>query len=219
MDIGTQGSGGDAVTDPLTFATGGANGVATLKSVPAYLSLASNQQNHVWYGWGYLEVDDPSLAPGTSVANIESGLSAHYGQRSGDMLNITVGSGFPAGGLRIGVIACDAHSGDGAGTITLAQTAGTGPFDSATVNTPGTGGWFSFFFFDVSGVQQGDVLTLSVSKGSWGNAHAIYEGVSLDVVPEPSTFLAGRVGPCRAGTGRLAAEKEQDLNKKQSEAD
>jgi hypothetical protein len=52
-------------------------------------------------GYGYLLVDDPGLPPGTSVADLESGLLVAGTEHN--LLQVETGNNMPANGCRLGV--------------------------------------------------------------------------------------------------------------------
>ncbi len=195
--------GGDAVygtdgyvlyaTDAATNTTTGAvstvdplSGSGILLAPPPWLTLASNGQNQIARSYGYRLFDNPNLPVGAAVNDIESGGALRSGAAIGtevSVLNLTVGSGAPAAGFRMGVLIgnTDLY----AGTIRLTQTtggAGTALTNHANTGTPG------FYFFDVTGSAPGDVFTLYLTKatGSTGNANVIYGGLTFDTIPEPS---------------------------------
>ncbi len=178
---------GDAPnTNPLTYTS---TNFETFSSIPSYLTLTSLSQNFVAAGFGYALVDNPTLAPGASVADIESGFGGINGAQSGNFMTLTLNAGVPANGLRIGVIATSLTGDDDSlNNLTLTQTAGSGS-STASATLAGTDGNFSFYFFDITGGTQNDVFTLSGAKPNVGNNNVIYHGISVDVIPEPSSAL------------------------------
>lgn len=138
------GGGGVATANPLTYTS---TNFETLSSVPSYLTLASSAaQNFVVFGFGYSQVDNPTLTPGATVADIESGYGGINGARSGNFMTLTLNAGVPANGIRLGVIATSqTGNNDSLDSLTLTQTAGTGT-GTASTTFAGTDGQFSFYF-------------------------------------------------------------------------
>lgn len=184
--------------NPVTYAS-------TVKSIPAYLSVSNNGMdqtawsNYAPVNW-YPEIDDPTLAPGPTVANTSSGLGARTGVWSNERsaLDFTFAAGAPIQGIRIGIMG-RGQGNDQVSWIRLQQTAGSGSGDASM--TPVNGAATYFAFFDVTGVQAGDKITLLMKSDAGGNDGIYHYGVSFDQIPEPSTvsllLLAGAVAAGR----------------------
>ncbi len=180
--------------DPLTFNNGV---IRTLNSVPGYLTLANslNGQNQLASSYGYKLFDDPTQPTGPTVSDVESGAALRGGVALGTespLLNITIGTGFPTAGLRIGLIYDNTDN--YAGYFRLTQTTGGGATSTFTFGVVPAGQELGLAFFDLSGVVQGDVFTLYGAKdgptqptGGNSNTNVIYGGLSFDVVPEPTS--------------------------------
>ncbi|MCX7823926.1 MAG: hypothetical protein N2689_00005, partial [Verrucomicrobiae bacterium] len=160
-------------------------------SARLYLTVSNNGMNQTaWSAYApgnwYPEIDNPSLAPSPSVANISSGLGARTGvwpnERSA--LDLTFGEGFPALGLRVGILGRGVGN-DQVSSIRLPQTAGSGGGDASM--TPVNGAATYFAFFDIIGAQAGDKVTLLMRSDAGGNDGIYHHGISLDQLPEPST--------------------------------
>ncbi|WAC19894.1 hypothetical protein OVA24_00695 [Luteolibacter sp. SL250] len=202
-DSATNGNGGAVVTvDPLAY-----NASATRRthlSVPSYLSLTSTGQNRIASSYGYRLMDDPTQPPSASVANVESGgalrQSVTLGTEVG-MINFTVTSAIPAGGLRIGVIISNLDA--AAGTLRFTQT--TGGAATSTANLAFSGSSIpSIVFFDVTEATTGDVFSLFLTKSSPGNSNTsvAYGGLTFDVIPEPGSAMLGLLAAATLGLRR-----------------
>lgn len=182
----------------------------TLLSMPAYLGVANNGMD--MSAWSKLPpdnwfpgVDNPTLAPGPAVADTASGLGSrgytYYNELPA--LNITITGVVPEPGLRIGVMG-RGQGNDQLAAIRLQQTAGSGSGD-ASMNVV-NGAAFYFAFFDVTGAQPGDTITILMRDAAGGNDHSPYYGLAIDTIPEPATLgllaagallgLAGRRKRC-----------------------
>jgi hypothetical protein len=180
--------------NPVTYAS-------TVKSIPAYVTVANNGMDMTaWSAYApgnwYPEIDDPTLAPAPTVANVSSGL----GTRSwvypaeASALDMTFGVGVPIQGLRVGIMA-RGQGNDQVASIRLLQTAGSGGGDATMIPVNGAATYFAFF--DITGAQPGDTVTLLMKSDAGGNDHIYHHGISFDQIPEPSTasllLLAGAV--------------------------
>jgi hypothetical protein len=192
--VGNSTAGSVTVNDPLTYDPADAR--ATITQIPSYVTVANNGQTSTASSYGYKQIDDPRQPIGATVSDLESGaaLRAVALGTEGSMLDITVGQNFPAQGLRIGILVGNADNYDG--TIRLAQTAGNGTQSLSVQQTiPAAGQELGMYFFDITGAAVGDVFTLFLTKtnpqpsGGNLNANVLYGGITLDVIPEPSTAL------------------------------
>ena len=173
-----------ALANPVTYPS-------TVQSIPAYLTVANNGQNQTaWSSYApgnwYPEIDDPTLPPVPSVANVSSGLGARMGvyPNQQSALDFTFAAGFPPEGLRIGIMG-RGQGNDQVASIRLQQTAGTGSGDASM--TPVNGAATYLAFFDVTDAQAGDRITLFMSSDAGGNDGIYHHGITFDQIPEPST--------------------------------
>ena len=178
---------------PPFTTSNGVNG--TLNTLPAFFSVgvpASATAANTTFG-AKLPIDDPNNVAGPNVA---SGIAFHSGgvpAGFGTFINFTINSGVPAGAtLRVGILSDTSGAGDVPNGFTLAQTTGTGT-SSATYTGLGTDSRADWYFFDIANPLVGDVYTLSISANAAGVQPTI-GGVSLDIVPEPSTWALLFVG-------------------------
>jgi hypothetical protein len=107
---------------------------------------------------------------------------------------MTFGVGVPIQGLRVGIMA-RGQGNDQVASIRLLQTAGSGGGDATMIPVNGAATYFAFF--DITGAQPGDTVTLLMKSDAGGNDHIYHHGISFDQIPEPSTasllLLAGAV--------------------------
>lgn len=197
-DVVGNTSGGTAPqnVDPFTFVNGLKK---TILSVPSYLSftVVTATSTGVASGYGYRVMDDPTLTPGTSVSDIQSG-SILRGTAIGTeaaFFDITVGEAFPMEGIRIGFIFRNTDAYDGA--FRLEQTVGGSgslSFTQSSANSPD----LQMAFFDITGAVQGDTFRFygvkNIDSGGNQNANVLLGGVSIDVIPEPTAALLTGVG-------------------------
>lgn len=184
---GSNPSAGDFV-NPLYFSTvrtaGGTRTVQTYKSIPEYFTLTNQYQHTVSFGMGYPTIDDPTGAS----AGVEAGFAGRavaLGTET-SMMQFTINAGFPAEGVRIGVLL------DHAGPNSTASMRLTPNGASGTqVITQGETSLMGFYFFDVTNAVPGDKLNLFLTPrlGDISN-FALYRGVTIDAlpVPEPSVL-------------------------------
>ena len=183
---GTVGQTDGAGTGSVDFVAGG------LTSQPSFgsFSVATGAGTQFAFSnFGYAAIDDPTVAPGVAVADIQSGLGGFAGVTpvasllSSDIVQLTIGSGVPAS-FRFGVI-----TNASVGTdllLTLRQTVGG---LSANAGAPASAFGVSYSFFDVVGAVTGDVYVLSLTKADDTSTVVALSGVTIDVVPEPSSLL------------------------------
>jgi Ca2+-binding RTX toxin-like protein len=174
-----------------------------VSSIPAYLTLSNAGQDGVTSSFNYSNIDDPRLAPSSSPPQIEYGLALHNliaQNTEASVVNINVGAGFPASGLRVGV-----YIGAGEDTmkdVRLAQTAGSGA-SSATLVRVGSPSTYTAFF-DIVGAGVGDVFTLYLTKSSADggvNPNVAYMGLTFDV---SNDFIVTNTNDSGAGSLRQA---------------
>ena len=186
-----------------TVAFSTANGTnGTINTLPAYLTVAAapgatgpNSQ----YGAKYA-IDNPNVAGATAASGIAF-QSVVGPTGTNPFLTFTINTGVPTGTLRIGILS-DTSAGNGniPTSFTLAQTTGTdtGTVMLADALAPTAAAQADWYFFDIANAVAGDVYTLSLGTTTTvANAKPTLGGVTLDVVPEPSTWalmLAGAAG-------------------------
>ncbi len=186
---GNTTAGSVPTADPLTYSAGDRQ---TLKSIPSYLTLTSNGQNQLAVSYGYKLIDNPTLTPASTVADVEGGAALRGTVTPGtevSMLNITINSGAPAT-LRIGVMVNNADS--YAGTVRLTQTTG-GSASSGQIGYAHTS-TVDILFFDLANYAVNDVFTLYLKKNSPvsgnTNTNVLYGGLVFDAtaIPEPASL-------------------------------
>lgn len=196
-DAATNGNAGAVTTtNPLTYNVSATR--RTFSSIPSFLTLASTGQTGIASSYGYRLIDDPTLTPGTSVADLESGAALRQSVSLGvetAMMTLTLSAGVPAQGFRVGFLVDNTDP--FGGTIRLAQTTGGTSSVTAAQNVAPLG----FVFFDIVGGVPGDVFTLNLMKSNpqpgGGNTsnNVIYGGMTFDAIPEPgSALLIGLAG-------------------------
>jgi len=140
-----------------------------------------------------LLIDDPTLGQSPSVANRRSavGIITVSGQQGVEyeLLRMTLGSGLPSGGFRMGVFADNLAANNVAAAIRLSGPGGNSGPVILTGNNNQDGDWY---FFDVLGASGGDVLSLHITRNSSSATSQGIGGVVFDSlpipIPEPSTF-------------------------------
>ncbi len=187
-------------TGTVAFSTAN-NTNGTLNTLPAYLTVAAapgatgpNSQ----YG-AKLPIDNPTAA-GTAASGVAF-QSAVGPTGTNSFLTFTINTGVPTGTLRIGILS-DTSAGNGniPTSFTLAQTTGTGTGNVTLADAlaPTAAAQADWYFFDIANAVAGDVYTLSLgTTTAVANAKPTISGVTLDVVPEPSTWammFAGVIG-------------------------
>jgi hypothetical protein len=211
-DAATNANTGAVVTgSPLTYNASATR--RTLSSIPSFLTLTDNGQTQTASSYGYKLMDDPTFAPGASVSDLESGAALTSPIALGteqSLLNLTIGTSFPAGGLRVGLLFSNADVFDG--TIRLTQTAGGSGTATFNETVPPAGVELGMTFFDITGAAPGDVFTLYIKKtnpqptGGNLNTNVIYGGVTFDAlpapVPEPTAGLLLALGSLGLGFRR-----------------
>lgn len=186
--------------NPVTYGS-------TVKSIPAYLTVANNGMDMTaWSDYAplnwYPEIDNPSLAPAPTVANVSSGLGTRSWvyPNEASALDFTFSAGSPERGLRIGIMG-RGQGNDQVSSIRLLQTAGSGSGDATMIPVNGAATYFAFF--DISGVQAGDTVTLLMKSDAGGNDHIYHYGVSFDQIPEPSSFTLLLLAGAAIGSRRI----------------
>ena len=182
----------------------------TINTLPSYLTVASaggatgpNDQ----YG-AKLPIDNPSVA-GTTAASGIAFQSAVGPTGTNPFLTFTINTGVPTGTLRIGILS-DTSTGNGniPTSFTLTQTVGTGTGNvtlTDALSPTATTAQADWYFFDIANAVAGDVYTLSLGTTmAVAGAKPTLSGVTLDVVPEPSTWAMLSVGAVGLG---LAARR------------
>lgn len=181
--IGNSNGGSVPTADPLTYSDGTR---FTIRSIPAFLTVANDGQYQVATSYGYPAIDDPSLPVGGTVADREADFAIRGGVTLGvetGMVSLTVGAGFPAGGIRLGVMI--GNTGDAPDKLRLVQTAGgtaAAEYTGIVRDLP-----FDLYFFDLTDLAEGDSFRLDMRKpaGGPGNPNLAYAGLTMDIIPEP----------------------------------
>ena len=137
-------------------------------------------------------IDDPTLTPSTSVANIRSGAGLITVTPSGsqpgveyELLQITLQNSLPSGGFRLGVLADNLSPNNVPSVIRLSGPGGgNSGLVSLTANNNGDNDWY---FFDILGGTNGDVISLHLTRNSLGltASHGL-GGIVFDSLPEPA---------------------------------
>jgi len=154
----------------------------TLTSIPSYLDFSDYFQNRNVLSSTYPELDDPTLAPGTDVADVKTGYATRV--TAGEfMMRIEIRSGAPSEGLRFGFIA--PNSGNDA--VTSIELRGVGSADGTTDSFSTITGSdnLTIYFFDVTGYDTGDEFQLVMDDA---DGIPTYAGFTVDVIPEPGSF-------------------------------
>ncbi len=190
----------------LTNVTGYPNGVVTntLLKVPSYLTISDTAMNNQWdSGFGYSAI---YARDGSASNTVELGVA--YGPTPAayntpeSLVTMTVGAGAPSN-LYIGVL--EDQNLDSPSQITISDSNGGTATANPQIYFPTTlsGGQNTWYFFDVSGAQAGDVLTLSVAQYNTGASyadHGTVSGLTFDSVnplattPEPATLGLFAIG-------------------------
>jgi len=178
-------TGKTAISTSFTNLENAATG--TLASLPSWATFAA--VNNGWSTFAGPGFDDPTLTPGPSVGNITSGLvyrSLTTGSTA--LFTLALGANTPAD-VRIGFI----HNGVGLSPLTSMTLSGTGSSDTSASVGGANDDIIRYVFFDV---QNGANQTLTLSYNVPGTDNYGFSGLTLDVVPEPSTWamLLGGVG-------------------------
>jgi hypothetical protein len=210
-EIGNANTGVVIPADPLNYANGSQ---ATLKSIPSYLTLANNGQDHIAASFAtvYKLMDNPTQPIGAAVSDVESGAAVRLTSLGTEvsLLNITIGTGFPTSGLRIGLLF--GNTDNFLGTLRLSQTVGGSATSTFMQTIPPAEVELGLVFFDITAANVGDNFTLFISKenpqppGGNTNTNVLYGGITFDVIPEPasaSLLLAGVTVLCQRRRGRL----------------
>jgi hypothetical protein len=179
--------------NPFTYVNGTRRTVA---SIPGYLAfnVVTPTATGIASSYGYKQMDDPSLAPAATVANLESGAllaNAAFGTEV-SLFDIVIGAGAPAGTLRLGLFYgnTDAYN----GLFRIQQIVGSGSTSVSAAQTLAAP--LEMSFFDIGGAAQGDTFRVFATKnaGSTGNANVLLGGVTVDVIPEPASASALLLG-------------------------
>jgi len=182
----------------------------TRTSAPSYLTIGTNFST-VQAPTNSTVIDSPDLSGPHPVENDRSGVGLRYSvntQDPQDLITLTVGSGFPATGARVGVFT------DNGGTVgdkddinyyTLTQTVGGS--DSATFATSfDKDNGNDFYFVDITGAGQNDVFVISASSPD--NYGPYIGGVTFDTIstgppPPPTGALVYESMSHPTGAGQL----------------
>jgi len=165
-----------------------ATSIGTLNGLPAYLTVTPNGANNSFAG-GYAVFDNPTLTPGASVADINSGFAYRLNNLANTSLNLydlIFGASTPTL-LRIGVIQ------NGAGGPIASFTLTGGGSATQLVNKLGSDdGIIRYAFFDVANAA-GSTLTLSGLSGLVGDNVGL-SGFTVDAVAIPEPASLGLLG-------------------------
>jgi hypothetical protein len=200
-DIGNSSTGiVEFSNDPFTYVSGTRR---TVRSVPSYLSFAMTNFGSTTgtaSSYGYQAVDNPSVAPGPSVSNMESGafLRTTAFNTEASLFDMTIGAGAPSV-IRLGLLYgnTDAYN----GTFRIEQIAGG--IGSVIANQ--TNGVIQLSFFDIIDAAPGDTFRVYGTKTEpVGNQNVLLGGLTFDVIPEPASSTA-----LLLGLGMLAARRRR----------
>ena len=175
--------------------TGAGNGpmpyepASTLTALPSFVS-AITPVSGAQFNWGstYAAIDNPTLAPGASVANVFSGLLISRNINESPILSITLTGTIPAN-IRIGVVVDNSDNiHDLPRELRLMSSNGD---VSARVGLAPPNLIPDVYFFNVSGAHAGDVLTLYVTQapGYTSPNYPAIGGLVFDTAPAAPTSL------------------------------
>ncbi len=160
----------------------------TRESTPSYLTIGTSLST-VQAPTNSTIIDSPDLTPGPDVENDRSGVGMKYGFKSEvDLVTLTIGSGFPAAGVRVGIFTDNIGNKGDADDITyykMRQTVGgSSSVQVATAFDKDNGN--DFYFVDITGAAETDEFVISaLSPDTYG---PYIGGVTLDTIPEPATL-------------------------------
>ncbi len=206
--------------DPLTLnnVTGQPGGATTttLSSIPSYLTLADPSMQSQWdsgYGYNSVYARDGSTG-GTVEYGVAYGKTVAYNTPE-SLLTMTVGSNAPKN-LYVGIL--EDQNLDSPSQVTISDSNGGSATASPQIYFPKflPNGENTWYFFDVSGAQAGDVLTLTVAQYNTGAnyaQHPTISGLTFDstdpiATPEPASlalFGLGGLGALMLGRRGLRA--------------
>lgn len=149
-----------------------AAGMSALSSLPSWVTIAAVGTGWNWYNnWNAMLFDDPTLPPGTSVADLSAG-NSYKSAGDGDFFTLTFGANAP-GKIRIGFV-------DIWHPISMTLSGAS----STATQVEGDAGALRYVFFDVQDAA-GQTLTLSLDVSSQNNYGM--SAFTFDVIPEPSS--------------------------------
>ncbi len=160
---------------------------------PSYLTIARPVGSNAQSALTNTSIDNPALAPGASVANLRSGIN-FFSTDTSSLIRLTIGSGFPLMGARVGIFT-DNHALDMNSYTVTHTTVGSGGSiaGSVNINTVGNNNdGNDFYFFDLRGAVPGDVFTISGTGN--GSGFTYLGGITVDTIPEPSAVLLSASG-------------------------
>lgn len=147
-------------TDPYTWNGGFRH--QTLSSIPSYFSVSKADLSDVAFAClGCIGIDHPTRDDPPLMLMGLGGIRIHEEQTWGAVAELTVGTGFPPSGVRVGILSADRP--DHFHDVQLVQTAGSGSA-SASAERGNDGEGVLWYFFDITNASEGDIFTLSISK-------------------------------------------------------
>ncbi len=170
---------------------------AGIISPPTYLTITRTIGTDAQSLTTNTAIDNPTLTPGVSVADVQSG-NTYKGTANGgtaDLVVLTIGTGLPTFGVRIGIFNDNRTSSPfdvDAFTVTH-TTVGTGGSLASTVSFTGLATNINhdndFYFFDLKNAVSGDVFTISGTATS-GTSNPGLAGITVDAIsiPEPASL-------------------------------
>lgn len=155
------------------------DGPETLGSNPSFLSI-SNGTAEFAFSYAYGSMDDPTLPPGSSVANVINGIACDYTTVESSVFNLSVTS---ATDFVVGLAVIGLPEQPNGMRVSI------GGDTSATIATTDRGyGAPDFYFFSVVGAQLGDTVNINLTPN--GDGQANIAGITIDAiaVPEPASL-------------------------------
>ena len=162
----------------------GTNG--TLNTLPTYLTVTSVAGTGPDRMFGAkAAIDDPNNVGGADVATGVAYRNTGFNDNNAEpYLTLTIGSGVPASGLRLGVLTDNSAANDPPTSITLTQSVGSGSNTQSYLSAYAGVQQPDWYFFDILGANAGDAFVLSFGNRALGSKPTV-AGLTLDVVPEP----------------------------------
>jgi len=162
----------------------GTNG--TLNTLPAYLTVTSVATTGPDRMFGAkAPIDDPTNVAGADVATGVAYRNTGFSDTNEESyLTLTIGSGVPATGLRLGVLTDNSGVNDPPTGVRLTQSVGSGSDTKSYVSVYAGVAQPDWYFFDILGANPGDAFVLALGNRMVGFKPTV-AGVTLDVVPEP----------------------------------
>ena len=198
LDAGADFQDGGAI-DPTNDTSGSST---TLRDLPGGVTINDLNADFAFTGGAtntgsFPAIDNPALGFAPDVADVRLGFLGSFGANgeTDTLFEIVFGDGV-ADAYRIGLVSHGGPLFDGAAEVTLASADGSASVDVTSSST-------GLAFFDVTGIQSGDILTVfSQNNAANGGGAQTLRGVTFDVVPEPSSLAL-------LGTGALLLVKRK----------